>query len=372
MIKASVIIPVYNVEEYLTECLDSVVNQSLKELEIICIDDCSTDGSYNILLDYAKKDNRFKVLKTDVNSGQAIVRNSGIKKAIGEYIYFMDPDDYIDLDYIENLYNTAKKYDSDITSNLNIMKVINKNISYYNNDFVKSLRDNSYEGISNISIKDEKINTKEFLFVTVWNKIIRRSFLIDNNLFFLGLRARAEDVDLYYRYLAHNPKTSYNHKSKYYYRMHNTSTIKISNSNIEYNIKAIGHLYNTINYYKKMGLIDCMPYVYYKCWLEINHLYAESNYSTEFYPYIHKFTKDIKLDTNVTKNIIGYDRYLLIKGHSDYNSYLKYKFISDKINLLENKLNYNNNWVGLFGINLDKDYIILVILGIKFSIKIKK
>ena len=77
MIKVSIIIPVYNVEKYIPECLDSVINQSLKEIEIICVDDCSTDNSYNILLEYAKKDNRIKIIKHDKNKGLGPARNTG-------------------------------------------------------------------------------------------------------------------------------------------------------------------------------------------------------------------------------------------------------------------------------------------------------
>ena len=120
MIKVSIIVPVYNVELYLRECLDSIINQTLKDIEIICVDDCSTDNSYIILDEYSKKDSRIKLLKHNVNKGLGPARNTGINVAQGEYIGFIDSDDYISLDYFENLYNTAKKYNSDIVSTLNI------------------------------------------------------------------------------------------------------------------------------------------------------------------------------------------------------------------------------------------------------------
>lgn len=92
-IKVSVIIPVYNAEKYLKECLESVLNQTLKEIEIICIDDGSTDNSLEILNEYKNKDERVIVLR-QVNSGSGIARNLGIKHSSGEYIAFMDADDY--------------------------------------------------------------------------------------------------------------------------------------------------------------------------------------------------------------------------------------------------------------------------------------
>ena len=101
MIKVSVIIPVYNVEPYLKEALDSVINQTLREIEIICIDDCSTDNSYNILEEYAKKDNRIIIIKNEENLGVGISRNKGIRLSKGEYIGFVDGDDYIVNNYFE-------------------------------------------------------------------------------------------------------------------------------------------------------------------------------------------------------------------------------------------------------------------------------
>lgn len=108
--KISVIIPVYNVEPYLRQCLDSVINQTLKEIEIICVDDGSTDNSLSILKEYAQKDNRITVL-SQVNSGVGFSRNEGIDRAKGEYIAFMDPDDYYPNDQVlKMLWVNANKH----------------------------------------------------------------------------------------------------------------------------------------------------------------------------------------------------------------------------------------------------------------------
>lgn len=113
MAKVSIIVPVYNVEKYLRKCLDSLINQTLKNIEIICINDGSTDKSLEILEEYKNRDSRIILLNQE-NSGQSIARNNGIKKATGEYIGFVDPDDWVDLDYYEKLYNTANTNDADI------------------------------------------------------------------------------------------------------------------------------------------------------------------------------------------------------------------------------------------------------------------
>ena len=112
-VKVSIIIPVYNPGELLNKCLDSASNQTLRDIEIICIDDESSDGSLDILNKYAENDYRFKVL-TQSNSGAGIARNKGLEYAIGEYIVFLDSDDYIELDMCEFLYNHAKNLDSDL------------------------------------------------------------------------------------------------------------------------------------------------------------------------------------------------------------------------------------------------------------------
>ena len=114
MVKVSVIIPVYNTEKYLRKCLDSVCNQTLKDIEIICVNDCSTDNSPQILQEYAQKDNRIKIINFTQNKGAAIARNTAIDEAKGEYIGFVDSDDYIDLDFYEKLYAQAEETGADV------------------------------------------------------------------------------------------------------------------------------------------------------------------------------------------------------------------------------------------------------------------
>lgn len=113
MCKVSVIIPVYNVEKYLKKCIDSVINQTYKNLEIILVDDGSPDNCPAICDGYAKIDNRVKVIHKQ-NGGQGEARNYGIETAEGEYVLFVDSDDYIAHDTVEILVNKAKKYDVDM------------------------------------------------------------------------------------------------------------------------------------------------------------------------------------------------------------------------------------------------------------------
>ena len=111
----SIIVPVYNMEKYLPQCLDSLVSQTLKNIEIICVDDGSTDSSLKILQDYAAKDNRIKIL-TQPNSHQSIARRNAMKVATGEYVLYVDSDDYIELATCECLYLYSKLFDLDMCS----------------------------------------------------------------------------------------------------------------------------------------------------------------------------------------------------------------------------------------------------------------
>ena len=112
MTKISIIVPVYNVEKYLKECLDSLINQTLEDIEIICINDGSTDNSLAILEEYQKKDSRIKVF-SQKNQGVSAARNLGIEKATGEYLTFLDSDDRLELNTCEILYKETIAKNSD-------------------------------------------------------------------------------------------------------------------------------------------------------------------------------------------------------------------------------------------------------------------
>lgn len=113
-IKVSVIIPIYNAEEYLVQCIDSAVNQTLRDIEIILVNDASTDGSLEICRKYEASDERVKLVDKKENAGLAAARNSGMDVACGEYIAFIDSDDWLELDAYEKMYAAAKTNDSDI------------------------------------------------------------------------------------------------------------------------------------------------------------------------------------------------------------------------------------------------------------------
>lgn len=112
-IKVSVIVPIYNVEKYLSKCLDTIIDQTLKEIEIICVDDGSTDGSAQILKEYEKKDKRIKAFYRE-NHGAGAVRNFGMQHAHGKYLSFLDSDDFFDKSMLEKAYTKAEECQAEI------------------------------------------------------------------------------------------------------------------------------------------------------------------------------------------------------------------------------------------------------------------
>lgn len=162
MAKVSIIVPVYNVEKYLRKCLDSLINQTLKDIEIICVNDGSKDNSPKILEEYAKKDNRIIVINQE-NAGLSVARNSGIDIAKGEYIGFVDSDDWIDLDFFEKLYYSATSNDTDIAVG-GIIRVTGIKKKKFLNFEKETITDNT-------NLKFELCDVPEKSYV--WNKIYK-------------------------------------------------------------------------------------------------------------------------------------------------------------------------------------------------------
>lgn len=182
-IKVSIIIPVYNVEKYLRQCLDSVINQTLRDIEIICINDGSTDGSADILREYSSADGRITVI-TQENRGLSAARNAGIRRAAGKYIYFLDSDDYIEKNAMERLYQQAEGNDLDIL--------------YFDRDIVYDIsdcqdgrterkmfsRDNEYADVYSGQELFAAMRAAGDYSVTVWTMFFSRAFCVDNQLWF--------------------------------------------------------------------------------------------------------------------------------------------------------------------------------------------
>ena len=185
MPKVSVIIPVYNVEKYLRQCLDSVVNQTLKDIEIICVDDGSTDNSLKILKEYAFKDDRFIIIEQK-NQGAGAARNKGLEIATGEYLYFLDSDDFIDLRALEKLNTQIIKYDADICVCKNYDFIENENL------LKEPYWIHGLKYIDGLEIFN-KYDISEYLFnfcnIPAYTKLYKRDFITQNNIKFQEIKS---------------------------------------------------------------------------------------------------------------------------------------------------------------------------------------
>lgn len=221
----SVILPVYNVEFYLKECLDSLINQTLFDIEIICVDDGSTDSSYRILENYSLKDTRVKIFKQE-NKGAALARNFGLSVSIGKYVIFLDSDDYFDRNMLKKAVTQAENSNSDIV----IFKVIafdedsgkKFDLSYKMDRFIKFQN----KSFSSKEIPNKILNT--FL-PAAWNKLYRKGFLEQNHFEFQNIK-RTNDLLFTSKSLIMAKKINLLNEFLLFYRIRHTNSLQATNS----------------------------------------------------------------------------------------------------------------------------------------------
>ena len=216
MAKVSIVVPVYNVEKFLQECLESIIKQTLQDIEIICVNDGSTDTSLQILNDYAKKDNRIIVINKS-NSGYGHTMNMGLNAATGEYIGIIESDDFADAHMFEDLYNLAKEYDADIAKS-------NWYLYWSKNKF--SRKRNNISSDKTFKLTNSKLD-KDLMRLnpSVWSAIYKREFLNKNNIRFLETPgASYQDLAFTFKVFALAERVILTDKAYLYYRQDNMNS----------------------------------------------------------------------------------------------------------------------------------------------------
>ena len=248
-VKVSVIIPVYNAEKYLRQCMDSIICQSLEDIQIICVDDGSTDTSPEILRYYQNIDDRIQII-TQKNQYAGVARNNGLKFARGKYVMFWDSDDFFEKNALEELYNRAEDTGADIV-------VCN---SYAYDDEFRCDMD------WGLSVDEDSIPCKgvfparscadrlfQIFVASCWDKLFRRSFIDDNGLKYRDSRV-AEDINFVFIGLCLSDKISFINKKLIHYRKFNDNSLENSKAGSwQYTISMFDDFYDELC---KRELID--------------------------------------------------------------------------------------------------------------------
>ncbi len=333
----SIILPIYNVESYLEECLESLRSQSLSGIEIICVNDGSTDNSKNILKKYVESDSRIKLINQD-NSGQGIARNNGIKIATGEYIGFVDPDDWVEPEMFENLYRAARNFDADIVEESFIIDNEARNYIKKSRNKLKLPKNQVY----NYKIRQNYLFSVN---LAVWNKIYRTEFIRENNIEFMDL-LRSEDIYFTVKSRILANKIVYIDSPDYHYRIKSDDKVLINHDLAQK--KNNGVFYFVKNFKDK--LVEDNIYEItepdFKKWrndILIDYYWKFAENKKQFINDVHSF---LELEQFVLFFISIICREFFGNIFSVYNTYLEdkkykiFKILGFKIKIRHNKIKF--------------------------------
>ena len=323
MIKTSIIIPVYNAGKYLEKCLNSIINQSIKDIEIICVDDGSTDKSLQILNDFAQRDSRIKIYcQPHVGGGAGSARNLGMSKACGETLLFLDADDEFDENLVKELYEKLEKEDADIAFCNFQMENKNSDICYFDySDFIKNPIVNRFNYQNNLFSVAAPF---------VWNKMFRKSFIDKCNLQFMNT-CHSNDIAFVFLAMAHAQKIVFVNSFLINYIKHENSTSSGRTGDNFCDVVVYKHIISEL---KQANLFNVLEKALYKIMLKSYNdaLFAMCRRTKEDYIKTVKKMKELlpfkAIFFNINKSIGR--RYTLIKFLPETISYyyfhLKKKF----------------------------------------------
>ena len=265
-IKVSVIVPVHNTEKYLKQCLDSLINQTLKDIEIICVDDGSTDSSLQILQQYSSKDHRLKVI-SQKREGAGSARNKGLAVARGKYLSFLDSDDFFELDMLEQMYNCSEKYNTDIV----ICKSRTFNNGYFKDQ--NNIKDDLLPNKEVFSSTDIPKYIFQFHMGWCWDKLYRASFIKEIGISFQNIKKHNDAFFAHISIIMAKRIYVLNKKLAYYRKNVGTSISKMKINEDEYIFLCKDFLGAIKNYLieKKVFEIFEQSYVNYCMFTVVSH-----------------------------------------------------------------------------------------------------
>ena len=363
MPKVSIIIPFNNVEDYMEECLKSVVNQTLNDIEIILINDASKDNSRQIAQNYANNDSRIKIIDIDTQKGQGYARNRGIETVQGEYIGFVDSDDFIEPYMFELLYNSAKENNTDITM-CQAREYDDLNNKYITSDYYSLVPLGSFKD-EVFSAEDTKTNILD-INVALWNKIYKKDFLLSTGEmfpegfiyedlpFFFGTYLKAKRINIVW-------------KNLYCYRINRkNSTMQQYNNKILDRPPMVSLTYEKIKSFPFLNDLNMQI----QGWIinDLFHRYSlmKENLHREFFFLMKKVFKNLNIEDindDYWKKVYHFQGYLLVINNSFeefnkkvFNEYLDIHKVEDRLlSQISNKTEIDSRFNAIYE-DLHKNY----------------
>lgn len=321
--KVSVIVPVFNSEDLLDNCIESIENQSLKDIEIICIDDGSSDGSFNILNRFASEDARFKIHQQE-NTGAGAARNRGIEESTGEYLLFVDSDDYIEEETCERLYEQANRLDCDL--------VLFNSMRHFPNDrnlnlihFKKNDEIDYHEKVFDFEYFRDRIFDGEY--GVIWNKFYKSSFIKDSHIIFPKHKLY-NDVEFHVKTTLLAKRISYVDGTFYHYNRSGhaslqTSFVKTGNAMVFFDV-----LYGIVDFLLEIGMFDEFrkEFVNFTIFELRNKLKSiDDENKQEFFEKTKEFYYFLELSSDEINNI-PYEyfmHFIFVVNSKDYSDFIK-------------------------------------------------
>jgi glycosyltransferase involved in cell wall biosynthesis len=314
----TIIVPIYNSEKTLVRCVDSLINQSLQDIEIILINDGSSDDSYNIIENYARLDNRIKIIDQN-NKGLSFVRNRGIEDAKGKYILHIDSDDWIESDMCKIMYTESEKYNADIVTSSVFFDYPNRSV----------IKKEPYCKICDFNKFLELFATKRGL-NSVCNKLIKRSLYVSNNIRHYEDITLGEDSSTLLRLIVFAKNIVTIDRAFYHYIRSDDSMSGIKNIKVIEYVRAIEKVEN---FYRENDLnTEIFPVLRYKIGYKLLYLYLFRKKKKEIYK---DFVESYRLFFNEIIDIV-HNRYFLKLPILD-KLFIFSQFMMKRLNILKIK-----------------------------------
>lgn len=325
----SVVIPVYNAQKFLHQALNSIVSQTYRNLEIICVDDGSSDSSPQILEEYKNNDSRIRVY-TKENSGGGAARNYGLERATGEYLYFFDSDDIANNNLIEKALDRALETNADI--------VAFNGYTFVDNDLKNKVRKNGYNRDILNNCKKDVFSYKDFpdmilslINIVPWNKLIRRRIVMDNHVRFDEISS-SDDLTFSVMCAAVAERISVIDDALINYRLGHsgtiTSTMRYKLFNVRYALESVERQIKALPYAEEIKLSLCNLILNNYCFIFSNYTYDfDTQQSKDFYNFIHErfSAPDLcSLTREDVSNLHTYATYESVKKHT-YEEMLNFR-----------------------------------------------